>query len=142
MSRGSVHCLCMILFVCSLLTANLSGQDIPYTPGLDDASLDRTADPCVDFYQFACGGWMKNNPIPGDQTSWSVGTKLQDENRTLLRQILENAAKPDPKRSATDQRIGDYYAACMDEKLVEDAGAKPLQPDLERIAKMKSVRDI
>jgi endothelin-converting enzyme/putative endopeptidase len=130
-----------------LLTARMSGQTdtakLPaYTPGLDPASLDRTADPCTDFYQFACGGWLKNNPIPPDQTLWGVATKLQDSNRQLLREILENAAKPDPKRIPVEQKIGDYFAACMDDTAIENLGTKPLQPDLQRIARLKSMREL
>jgi putative endopeptidase len=151
MGRGSVrlfYLLAAIAICLLLLTARMPAQSAPaasspgYTPGLDPTALDRTTDPCVDFYQFACGGWMKNNPIPPDQTHWGVATKLQDENRALLRQILENAAKPDAKRSPNEQRIGDYYAACMDDSAVENAGIKPLKPDLERIAKLRNMREI
>src|ERR1035441_9203355 len=70
---------------------------IPYTPGLDLTAMDKGVDPCVDFYAYSCGGWQKKNPIPPDQSSWSVYSKLQDENRTLLRSILENAAVNDPR---------------------------------------------
>lgn len=142
MTRGLARSSSLVFMIYFFFLSHLWGQDVPYTPGLDPTALDRTADPCGDFYQFSCGGWMKNNPIPSDQTRWSVATKLQDENRTLLRQILENDAKPNPKRSTTDQKIGDYYAACTDETGVESVGAKPLQPDLERISKIKSVREI
>jgi len=124
------------------ISAAQTGSVTAYTPGLDPASLDRSADPCVDFYQFACGGWMKNNPIPADQTRWSVATKLEDENRVLLRQILENAAKPQAHRTPNDQKIGDYYGACMDEEAVEKAGIEPLKPDLERIKKIRNIREI
>ena len=65
---------------------------LPYTPGLDLASMDKTANPCVDFYQYTCGGWMKNNPIPPDQPSWSVYGKLADENQQFLWGILEEAS--------------------------------------------------
>lgn len=131
--------------ICLCLLSVGFGQNTPtqaYTPGFDPSALDRSADPCVDFYQFSCGGWMRNNPIPADQTRWSVATKLQDENRTLLRQILENATKASALRTPTDQKIGDYYAACLDESAVEKAGIKPLQADLRRIEKMKSIRDL
>ena len=77
---------------------------IPYTPGLDVTAMNKSVDPCVDFYAYSCGGWQKKNPIPPDQSSWSAYSKLQDENRTLLRSILENAAVNDPHRGPIDRK--------------------------------------
>src|SRR2546422_303567 len=105
---------------------------------LDVTSMDRSVDPCTDFYTYSCGGWMKKNPIPPDQSSWSAYGKLQDENTARLRDILESAATPSPQRNATDQKIGDYYAACMDEKAVEAAGIKPLQSYFDEIDRLSS----
>ncbi|MBZ5647276.1 MAG: M13 family metallopeptidase [Acidobacteriia bacterium] len=110
----------------------------PYTPGLDVSAMDKTVDPCVDFYTYSCGGWMKNNPIPPDQYNWSAYSKLQDENRLILRDILEKASIPDAKRSSVQQKIGDYYASCMDEKAIESSGAKPLEAELKTIAGLRS----
>src|ERR1700733_5729594 len=78
------------------------------------SALDKTADPCVDFYQFACGTWKKNNSIPSAQPIWSRFGELAERNREVLRGILENAAKA-TNRSANEQKIGDYYATCIDE---------------------------
>ena len=122
--------------------ANAQVASIPYTPGLDVTAMDRTADPCVDFYTYACGGWQKNNPIPPDQSSWSVYSKMQDENRVLLRNILENAAANDPHRGPVNQKIGDYYASCVDEAAINKAGVAVLKPDLDRIAAMTSKADL
>jgi endothelin-converting enzyme/putative endopeptidase len=116
--------------------------ELPYTPSLDTASMDRTADPCQDLYQYSCGGWMKNNPLPGDQANWSVYGKLYQDNQRYLWGLLLDAAKPDPARNATQRKIGDYFEACMDLSAVEKAGATPLAPDLLRIASMKSVKDL
>jgi hypothetical protein len=116
--------------------------ELPYTPSLDTASMDRTADPCEDLYQYSCGGWMKNNPLPGDQASWSVYGKLYQDNQRFLWGLLVNAAKPDPKRNATQQKIGDFFDACMDLEAVEKAGAQPLADDLARIAAMKSIKEL
>ena len=110
-----------------------------YTPSLDVTSMDRTADPCVDFYQYSCGGWQKNNPIPPDQTSWSVYGKLYEDNLKYLRAILEQAAVAQ-NRDAVTQKIGDYYAACMDEAAIEKLGAKPIAPALADIAALKNVQ--
>jgi endothelin-converting enzyme/putative endopeptidase len=115
---------------------------LPYTPSLDVTAMDRGANPCADFYQYVCGGWMKNNPIPGDQASWSVYGKVGEENGQFLWGILEDAAKPATDRTPVQQRIGDYFAACMDESAIEARGAKPLQPLLADIAAIKSKKDL
>jgi putative endopeptidase len=112
-----------------------------YTPSLDLPSMDRSADPCVDFYQYSCGGWRKNNPIPPDQTSWSVYGKLYEDNLKYLRAILEQASVA-KDRDAVTQKIGDYYEACMDEAAIEKLGAKPMQSKLEKIAALNSVHDL
>jgi putative endopeptidase len=114
----------------------------PYTPGLDVSSMDKTADPCMDFYQYSCGGWMKNNPIPADQARWSVYGKLYQDNQRFLWGILDQLSKQKAGRDANQQKIGDYFGACMDETAVNKLGAKPLQPYLEKIASMTSIRDL
>jgi putative endopeptidase len=111
-------------------------------PALDGTSMDRSIDPCVDFFKYSCGGWIKNNPIPPDQSSWDTYSKMQDENRSRLRGILEAAAAPDPARNAATQKIGDYYSSCIDEKAIEAKGTDPLKPGLERIAKIDSKAEI
>jgi endothelin-converting enzyme/putative endopeptidase len=107
-------------------------------PALDVPSMDASVDPCTDFYTYACGGWMKRNPIPPDQSSWNTYSKMQDENLARLRGILEEAAVGGDKRNEAARKIGDYYASCMDEKAIEAAGIKPIQPLLESIAKLNS----
>ena len=115
---------------------------LPYTPGLDVNAMDKSADPCVDFYQYACGGWMTNNPIPPDQSRWDVYRKLGQDNQRYLWGILDELATKATGRNAAQQKIGDYFAACMDEQAVERRGARPLKPLLERIAAMKSKREL
>jgi putative endopeptidase len=114
---------------------------LPYTPSLDPAAMDRTADPCVDFYEYSCRGWRKMNPIPSDQTSWSVYAKLYEDNLNYLRGILEEASTA-TNRDAVTQKIGDYYASCMAEAEVEKLGAKPLQSTLLAIQSLKSTKDL
>jgi len=115
---------------------------LPYAPSLDLAAMDRSADPCVEFYQFSCGGWMKNNPIPADQARWSVYGKLTNENQQFLWGILEEAAKGGAGRTPVQEKIGDFFSACMDEAAVEKLGIAPLQPELEKIAALRSVEEI
>ncbi len=115
---------------------------LPYTPSLDVPSMDKTADPCVDFYQYTCGGWMKNNPIPGDQASWSVYGKLTVDNQRFLWGILDDLAKKTSGRTPTQQKIGDYFGACMDEAAVEKLGAAPLKPALAEIAAVKTKKEL
>jgi putative endopeptidase len=103
-----------------------------------DASLtDKSADPCTDFYQYACGNWIKGNPIPADQSRWGRFTQLEERNLAVLREILEEAAKGGPQRDATSQKIGDYFAACMDEATIEAKGLAPIQAELDRIRDLK-----
>ncbi|MGA2991865.1 MAG: M13 family metallopeptidase [Candidatus Korobacteraceae bacterium] len=117
-------------------------KKLPYTPGLDVTSMDRSADPCVDFYTYSCGGWIKRNPIPPDQASWSVYGKLSDQNQRFLWGLLQDAAKPSPQRNAVQQKIGDFFSSCMDEAAVEKAGAKPLEPAFRELAAIKTVTDL
>lgn len=116
--------------------------ELPYTPSLAIPSMDRKADPCVDFYKYACGGWIESNPIPPDQASWDVYGKLTEENTRFLWGILQQAARPGADRSTVDREIGDYFAACMDEAAIEAKGDQPLKPWLAQIDGLKSVRDL
>ncbi|MGC2694900.1 MAG: M13 family metallopeptidase [Candidatus Angelobacter sp.] len=115
---------------------------LPYTPSLDLPSMDKSADPCVDFYQYTCGGWMAHNPIPADQASWSVYGKLTVDNQRFLWGILDDLAKKTTGRTATQQKIGDYFSACMNEPEIEKLGAAPLQPALDEIAALKNKKEL
>jgi putative endopeptidase len=145
MQRICVLALIVIVFL-SVSFAQQSSTPQPdsdkHEPALDVTSMDRSIDPCVDFFAYSCGGWIKNNPIPSDQSSWDTYAKMEDENRARLRGILEAAAVPNPDRNAVQQKIGDYYASCIDEKAIDARGIDPLKPELERIAAINSKAEI
>jgi putative endopeptidase len=132
----------MNMRVLMMLCLAAAGAWAQKAPGFDLGALNRNADPCANFYQFACGGWMTGNPLPGDASRWGRFDALQDRNRMLLKEVLEAAAVERPNRSATDQKIGDFYAACMDEKNLEARGLEAIQRDLNRIAVIQDRNDI
>src|SRR5260370_41330258 len=109
----------------------LMAADDSAVHGFDVANLDRTCKPCDDFHQFAVGGWLKNNPIPAQYPVWGSFITLADKNQEALRGILESAAA---NRSATagsnEQKIGDFYASCMDSKEIDAQALKPIGPEL------------
>jgi len=115
---------------------------LPYTPVLDVGSMDRTADPCVDFFQYTCGGWQKNNPIPADQSRWDVYSKMEQDNRRVLWGILDRLAAQTTGRTVSQQKIGDAFAACMNEDLTQKLGARPMKRELDLIAGMRSKKDL
>src|ERR1700730_11430058 len=127
-----------VLLAALSFTVSAFAQHSASEPVLDTTAMDRTIDPCSDFYTYSCGAWIKNNPIPPDQASWDTYGKLADENRAQLRAILEEEAKTGNPLDAATQKIGDYYATCIDEAAIEKLGVEPLAPQLERIASLKS----
>jgi len=104
--------------------------------------MDRTVDPCADFYRCACSNWLKDNPIPSDQSIWGRFNELAENNRLILRDILEGLRLPSAQRNANDQKIGDYYASCMDEEAIEQKGIAALKPELDRIDQLKTKEDL
>jgi endothelin-converting enzyme/putative endopeptidase len=142
-------CACVLLLVIVPVTSAQSSPApkaqepvLPYYPSLDLASMDTAIDPCVNFYEYSCGSWRKTNPIPADQTSWSVYGKLYQDNLNFLRAILEQAAVDSPARELVTKEIGDFYAACLDEAAVEKRGIAPVQNELDAIAHLKSAQDL
>src|SRR5713101_5085123 len=109
----------------------------------DLASLDKNASACTDFYQYANGGWLAANPIPAAYPSWGIAHILDEKNRDVLHDILEAAAKnTSAPKGSSEQKVGDYYATCMDEAKIEAEGAKSLAPELDRIARIKDQQSL
>jgi putative endopeptidase len=106
-------------------------------PKFDVANIDRSLDPCADFYQYSCANWIKNNPIPPDYPDWESFSEVYEHNLGILHAILEKASVNDPKRSPVMQKIGDFYASCVDEQAANKQGVAPLKPELDRIAAVK-----
>ena len=120
-------------------------KDADSTPKLehfDPKLVDKDLSPCDDFYKYSCNKWLAANPIPADQVYWSTGSNLELWNEGVERETLEASSKNDAKRSAAQQKIGDYWAACMDESGIEAAGLKPLQPELDRVNAIQSKKEI
>ena len=107
----------------------------------DKSAMDTTVNPCDNFYQYACGGWRKANPIPSDKSRWGRFNELSEYNQSILHDILEKAATPGT-HTAIEQKVGDFYAACMDEKTVESLGAKPIQPQFALIDKISDRKSL
>src|SRR5258706_7962135 len=130
--------LLLILVICSAVSGFAQTASSPKpAAGFSIDNIDKTVDPCVDFYQYACGNWMKNSEIPADRASWQSFSELDENNLGIERGILEKAASGGPGRDAIDQKIGDLYGSCMDEKAVNEKGIAPLKPELDRVASVK-----
>jgi endothelin-converting enzyme/putative endopeptidase len=136
-----------------ILAPGAMGQDSsnhasgPQSPSelrvFDPSLIDKSIDPCENFYLYSCNGWFKRNPLPPDQTSYGRFTELHEFNRLHLKQILEGAASAQPdSRSPNEQKIGDEFASCTDTTTINKLGLKPLQPEFDRIAELKSIGDL
>src|SRR4029077_10060064 len=110
--------------------------------GLDPAAMDTTAKACQDFYKYSDGGWLKKNPIPPEYPSWGTFSELAERNREAMHRILERLAQEEAAAGLHEQKLGDFYASCMDEAAVEAQGAKPLAPELARIDRIQSLADL
>ena len=133
-----------MLTISLMLAAALIAEDKPKQADVrfSEDMLDKNIDPCNDFYAYACGKWMAQNPVPSDRSSWGRFNELAQRGEFVVRDILEKASGVRPERSESEQKIGDYYATCMDEAAIEKAGTKPLEADLQSIASIRSKDDL
>jgi endothelin-converting enzyme/putative endopeptidase len=145
----SLIALAVVLFVALAAVPSICQTAAPAaTPAkpelrvFDPSLIDKSVDPCENFYRFSCNGWFKRNPLPADQTSYGRFTELAELNRLHLRQILEETARPATRRPANEQKIGDEYASCMDTAAISKLGLSPLFPELDKIAALKTVADL
>jgi putative endopeptidase len=145
MTRRKITGLAMSLMVTVIASFHLTAQAQTSAaskapellPGLDKRLIDPTADPCLDFFRYACGNFTKLYPIPADRSAFGTGTMIADHNEYVLHTMLEKAAEGGAARTPNEQKIGDYYASCMDESAIDRKDLQPLQPELDRIAALK-----
>jgi len=119
-----------------------TGKTTQLPSGLDKQFMDTTADPCVNFAEYACGKFSKLYPIPPDKSSYGSFYIVYDHTQAALRQLLEKVEADNPARTANEQKIGDFYATCMNQDVIQAAGLKPLQPEFDRIAALKSKSEL
>jgi endothelin-converting enzyme/putative endopeptidase len=124
------------LLIASAIGPAQSGESIRF----DINAVDKAANPCADFYQYACGGWLRHNPIPADRAYWAVFQQMRNVNQKRVSGILDHAAQA--PSSPDQRRIGDYYSSCLDEKTIEANGVSPLQPELSNIDRVKTLADL
>lgn len=139
------YCLLLTIMLAPLVFSQTETQsakkptgNVSFSPDM----LDKSIDPCTDFYAYACSKWQQQNPIPADRPGWGRFNELQERGEYIVRDILEKSGPGKTGRSPVEQKIGDYYASCMDESSIEKAGAKPLDKTFQTIAAVKTKQDL
>ncbi len=119
-----------------------AGTSIPLPSGLDRRFLDTTADPCVNFAQYSCGNFTSHYPIPAYLSSYGPGAIIFEHTEQAIHSLLDKVQADDPSRTPDEQKVGDFYASCMDTNAIQATGLKPLQPEFDRIAALKDKKEL
>jgi endothelin-converting enzyme/putative endopeptidase len=147
MSRQSRAVTILALLSASFAVAQTSpaaggASSIPLPSGLDKRFLDTAADPCVDFAQYACGNFTSHYPIPAYMSSYGPGAIIFEHTEQAVHSLLDKVQADDPSRTPNEQKVGDFYASCMDTNAIQAAALKPLQPEFDRIAALKDKKEL
>lgn len=127
------------LLMCAFTAAAILAAADNSSNAIDRANMDEQCKPCEDFYRYANGGWLDRNPVPARYSNWGMFTVLQEANRERLKVILDSAVTAKAAKGSNLQKLGDFYAACMDTAAIDALGVKPIQPELDRIAAIRDV---
>lgn len=142
MNMSKLLLLPFVLAGCVMLSQAQSSADMPKLQHFDPEQADRSLDPCQDFYKYACGKWFAANPIPSDQVYWDTSSELQLWNEMVLRETMEKASANNAGRAPVQQKVGDFWASCIDEKAVDAGSAHDLAPELRRIDALRSKSEL
>ena len=132
----------LLLLVCATASTVLAGDaaTAPKIPGFSTNYLERSVSPATDFYNFACGQWRENNPIPADKSRWGGFSELAERNWFSIHEILEETLTAAAAPRSPRREVADFYASAMDTNQIEQLGLKPIQADLKRIDRVNDVR--